>query len=132
MNLPAAWAGHAKWYSQALKRLSAGDRIFAYQKGTGYIGHGEVIGPAQMIQDFIVEKEGKPLSEFVRAPNATENLSDPDMAEWAIPVNLKKTFSLSYAKTFKAAFANQNIVCKLRHEETVSFLIREFGISDEL
>ena len=54
------------------------------------------------------------------------------MAEWAIPVNLKKTFSLSYAKTFKAAFANQNIVCKLRHEETVSFLIREFGISDEL
>jgi hypothetical protein len=92
MNLPAAGAGHGKWYSQALKRLSAGDRIFAYQKGTGYIGYGEVIGPAQMIQDFIVEKEGKPLSEFGTAPRATENLSDPDMAEWAIPVNWKNLF----------------------------------------
>jgi hypothetical protein len=48
------------------------------------------------------------------------------------PCKLEKPFSLSEAKTFKAAFANQNIVCKLRHEETVSFLIREFGISDEL
>lgn len=72
------------------------------------------------------------MSEFGTAPRATENLSDPDMAEWAIPVNWEKTFSLSEAKTFKGAFANQNIVCKLRHEETVSFLIREFGISDEL
>ena len=45
-----------------------------------------------MIQDFIVEKEGKPLSEFITAPRATENLSDPDMAEWAIPVNWKNLF----------------------------------------
>jgi len=39
---------------------------------------------------------------------------------------------MSDAKTFKGVFANQNIVCKLRHEETVDFLIREFGISEEL
>ena len=117
---------------QSLKRLSAGDKIFAYQKGTGYIGYGEVTGSAQMIKDFIVEKENKPLSELVTASRATENLSDPNMAEWAIPVNWIKTFPLSDAKTFKGVFANQNIVCKLRHEETVNFLIREFGITDKL
>ena len=78
-------------------------------------------GPAQMIQDFMVEKEGKPLSELVTATRATENLSDPELAEWTVPVNWIKTFPLSYAKTFKGVFANQNIVCKLRHEETISF-----------
>ena len=126
-------AGHGKWYSNSLKRLSVGDRIFAYQKGTGYIGYGEVTGSSKMIQDFIVEKEGKPLSELpLTAPRATEHFDNPDMAEWAVPVNWIKTFPLSDAKTFKGAFANQNIVCKLRHEETVNFLNREFGLSNEV
>ena len=125
-------AGHGKWYSKALKRLNEGDKIFAYQKGTGYIGYGEVTGSAKLIKDFVVEKEGKPLSELVTAPKARENLNDPELAEWAVPVNWIKTYPLSDAKTFKGVFANQNIVCKLRHEETVSFLFREFGLEVEV
>jgi hypothetical protein len=125
-------AGHGKWYSKALKRLNEGDSIFAYQKGTGYIGYGEVTGSVKMIKDFVVENEGKPLSDLVTAPKATENLNDPDLAEWAIPINWIKTYPLSDAKTFKGVFANQNIVCKLRHEETVSFLVREFGLENEV
>ena len=30
------------------------------------------------------------------------------------------------AKTFRGVFANQNIVCKLRHPETVAFLKKGF------
>jgi len=81
--------------------------------------------------DFFVEKEGKPLIELLlKAPKATEHLDDPEMAEWAVGVNWIKTFPMEEYKYFKGLFANQNIVCKLRDQKTVEFLIREFGISD--
>ena len=34
------------------------------------------------------------------------------------------------AKMFSGTFANQNIVCMLRHEPTLEFLKKEFGIVD--
>lgn len=34
----------------------------------------------------------------------------------------------SRARWFKGAFANQNIVCKLRDQATVDFLIEEFDV----
>ena len=124
-------AGHGKWASDRLKKLDVGDKIFAYQKGHGYVEFGEVTKKAVMLKDFYIEKEGKPLIELpLKAPKATEHLDDPAMAEWAAEVNWKKTFPIDEAKYFKGLFANQNIVCKLRHEETVDFLIREFEISD--
>jgi len=124
-------AGHGKWYSDRLKKLDVGDKIFAYQKGHGYVGFGEVTKKAVMVKDFIVDREGKPLIELpLKAPKATENLNDQAMAEWAVGVNWIKTFPMDEYKYFKGLFANQNIVCKLRDQKTVDFLIREFGISD--
>ncbi len=41
-----------------------------------------------------------------------------------------KTFPKEEAKTFKGAFANQNIACKLRQPETVDFLIKEFDVQE--
>ncbi|NQT55696.1 MAG: hypothetical protein HQ551_05670 [Desulfobacteraceae bacterium] len=84
-----------------------------------------------MLKDFVVEKEGKPLIELpLKAPRATDDLDDPEMAEWAVGVSWIKTFPIEEHKYFKGLFANQNIVCKLRDEKTVDFLIKEFGISD--
>lgn len=124
-------AGHGKWYSDRLKKLDVGDKIFAYQKGYGYLGFGEVTKKAVMLKDFFVEKEGKPLIELpLKAPKATDYLDDPEMVEWAVGVNWIKTFPMEEYKYFKGLFANQNIVCKLRDQKTVDFLIREFGISD--
>jgi len=124
-------AGHGKWYSDRLKKLDVGDKIFAYQKGYGYVGYGDVTKRAVMLKDFFVEKEGKPLLELpLKAPKATDYLDNPEMAEWAVGVNWIKTFPMEECKYFKGLFANQNIVCKLRDQKTVDFLIREFGISD--
>jgi len=74
-------AGHGKWYSDRLKKLDVGDKIFAYQKGHGYVGYGEVTRKAVMLKDFFVEKEGKALIELpLKAPKATNYLDDPEMA----------------------------------------------------
>jgi hypothetical protein len=50
------------------------------------------------------------------------------LSEWAIGVNWLKSYSAEDAKTFKGVFANQNVVCELKHSETAEFLEREFGI----
>jgi hypothetical protein len=124
-------AGHGKWFSNGLKRLQVGDKVFAYIKGAGYVGYGEVTQAAVKLDEFIVEEEGKPLSEVpLKAPRAAENLDDPELAEWAARVAWHKTFPKEEAKTFKGAFANQNIACKLRQPETVDFLIKEFDVQE--
>jgi hypothetical protein len=47
-----------------------------------------------------------------------------------VSVKWIKTFSREQAKTFRGAFANQNVVCKLRHQETLEFLKKEFELKD--
>lgn len=124
-------AGHGKWYSNGLKRLQQGDKIFAYIKGQGYVGYGEVESPAVTLDQFIVEGEGKPLSEMpLSSPSATDHLDDPELAEWAVGVKWINTFPKDQAKTFKGVFANQNVACKLRQPETVEFLIKEFDVQE--
>lgn len=124
-------AGQGPQYSRSLQRLKPGDIIFAYFKGRGYVGYGEVTEPAVMIKDFMVEEEGKLLLELdLKAPKADQNANDPGYSEWVVGVNWFKTFLHEEAKTFRGVFANQNVVCKLRHEETVQFVKREVKVSD--
>jgi len=125
-------AGQGPWYSGALKRLKTGDRIFAYMKGYGYVGYGRVIKEALMIKDFIVEDEQKHLLDLeLVAPEADANSENPDLSEWVLGIDWHRQFARGDAKTFKGAFANQNVVCKLRHPETVEFLRSEFDLSNE-
>lgn len=123
-------AGQGVWYSRALKRLKVGDKIFAYMKGVGYVGYGEVTQTAAMVKDFIVESEHKPLLELpLKASKVNENCDDPELSEWAVGIKWIKTFPREKARTFKGVFA-KFIVCELRQPETVQFLEREFGVSN--
>ncbi len=120
-------AGQGKVYSNALKKLKTGHRIFAYMRGRGYVGFGEVVKEAVMIRDFVVKSKQKPLLDLeLKATAASEDSDNAEMSEWVVGVNWIKTFSRDEAKTFSGIFANPNIVCKLRHQETVEFLKREF------
>ena len=120
-------AGQGAIYSTPLKKLAEGDKIFAYIKGQGYVGYGEVISGAEMIRD--VEINGTPLLQLpLQAPSADENADDPQNSEWVVRVDWKKAFPSDQAQTFKGVFANQNIVCKLRDPTTVEFLRRQFGL----
>ncbi|MCK4468341.1 MAG: hypothetical protein KAU60_08315, partial [Desulfobacterales bacterium] len=120
-------AGQGKWYSDALKRLTVGDKIYAYMKGLGYVGFGEVTHKAVMIKDFIVPEFNKSLLELeLKAERPQRNSDDEDLSEWVVGVKWIKTVSRQHAKTFVGVFANQNVVCKLRHEQTLRFVQKEF------
>ena len=124
-------AGQGPRYSRPLRQLAIGDKLFAYMKSLGYVGYGEVTSESQMIRDFVVPSEGKHLLELpLKASKANENSGDPDLSEWVVGVKWLKAFPRADARTFKGVFANQNIVCKLRHEPTVEFLRREFALAD--
>lgn len=123
-------AGQGAKYSQFLKRLKVSDKLFAYMKGLGYVGYGEVTREAVMIKDFFVERESKLLLELpLQAKRADEHSDDPELSQWAVGVKWIRSYSAEEAKRFKGVFANQNVVCELKHSETVEFLEREFGIA---
>jgi hypothetical protein len=122
-------AGQGAAFSNALKKLKIGDRVFAYMKGEGYTGYGEVTKAAVMIKDFVPEKESLPLLSLpLKASMPSDNKDNPELSEYVVGVAWTKTFPVEQAKTFKGAFANQNIVCKLRDVPTLEFLKTAFGI----
>jgi len=121
-------AGQGVRYSSALKRLSVGDKIYAYMKGLGYVGFGEVTSPAVMVRDFVVSETGTPLLEVgLTAPEANANCEDEELSEWAVGIRWIKVVPKRDARTFSGVFANQNVVCKLRNEQTLRFVKKEFG-----
>ena len=97
-------------------------------KGLGYVGFGEVESTAMMIRDFVIADSGTPLlNAGLKASRPDENSDDEDLSEWVIGVTWIKALPKSNAKTFAGAFANQNVVCKLRHEQTLKFVQQELG-----
>jgi len=121
-------AGQGQKYSRPLHHLKTGNQIFAYMRGLGYVGYGEVTKEAVPIGDFIADEFGKPLLDLpLQAPRAAENKDSPADAEWAVGVKWFKTFSRDEARTFRGAFQNRNIVCKLRDAKTLEYLRAEFG-----
>lgn len=123
-------ASGGRWYTDKLDQLSVGDRIFYYQKNNGYLGYGCVTAPKRLATEFELPS-GQLLTEAEPATYLTEFADDPDNAAYAVGVDWIKTFDRDSAQTFAGIFANQNIVCKLYHAETVDFLKRAFKVEDE-
>lgn len=113
------------FYTKRLDQLSAGDKIFAYHKGAGFIGYGVVTTPKVIASEFLTP-EGPLFEQALEQPNIKLNADDPSMAEYVVGVDWVKTVEPVQAKWFKGAFANQNIVCKLRDQPTVDFLVQAF------
>jgi hypothetical protein len=125
-------AGGGEFYSNQLKKLKGGNKLFAYMKGLGYVGYGEVSIEAKPIDDFIVEgTDGKKLFELDLETKNISHDHDNVKTEWIVGVNWIKTFERNSAKRFSGAFANQAIVCKLRDNVTFEFLKKEFEIVTE-
>lgn len=122
-------AGGGVIYSRGLKRLELGDKIFAYLNGLGYVGYGVVTHEAVMIKDFYVGEEPKTLLELpLRATKAGANRDDPELCEWAIGVKWLRTYSREDAKRLKGVPVYRNVVCQLKHSETIEFLEQEFEV----
>jgi len=119
-------AGTDPWYSDRLKQLSVGDKVYAYQKGVGYVGFGEVTAEAVKAKDFKID--GKSLAEMpLKQPNLLHDRDDDARAEYVVPIRWTKAVTIAEGRTFKGAFANQNTVCKFRDPRTLEFLRDQFG-----
>jgi len=123
-------AGYGRFYSKRLDQLSIGDPLYVYERGRGYIGYGIVNSEAQSSSKFRFVS-GKLLSEVqLEQPAILHDPNDLEKSDYIVGIEWKKTLPISEAKTFAGAFANQNVVCKLRDPATLEFLSSEFGALD--
>jgi hypothetical protein len=121
-------AGQGKKFREAMKRLKTGDKVLAYLKGKGYVGYGEVTSSAIMVKDFEIADGTKLLEKPLKQPNISENKDNPDMADWAVGINWFKSLPRENAITQSGIFANQNVVCKLKHQPTIDFLTPHYSL----
>lgn len=122
-------AGGGEFYSKRLDQLSVGDEVFVFDKGNGYIGYGVVTTEKTLATEFQTP-DGPLLDQPLVGQNLGHDAENPELAEYVVGIDWKKTFDRNNGKWFKGAFANQNIVCKLRDQATVDFLKTEFGLDE--
>lgn len=107
--------GDGSWYSQTLKLLSPGDRVWVKIPKTGYVGVARVTESSQPIDDFTVEtSDGRRryLDVSANADRYTLHASDPEMAEYMVRVERVQSVAEDQAFNEIGLFGNQNTVCQ--------------------
>ena len=107
--------GGGSWYSQTLKLLSPGDRVWVKIPKIGYVGVGIVKEAVQSVNDFKVETpEGeRPCLEVLQhSKTYQEQAHDPDKAEYFVKVEWLDTVPTKKAVNEVGLFGNQNTVCQ--------------------
>jgi hypothetical protein len=122
-------AGGGKWYSQTLKNLPVGARIFVHVPATGYVGVGRVSGPASPTSsaELLVDGAAKKFRELPLTRQYHSDLSGDD-EEWVVPVDWEDTRDLADSFWKPGMFANQNSACKLRNQFTIDEVTAAFGV----
>lgn len=126
-------AGGGSWYSQTLKQLQPGDRVWVNIPKTGYVGVGLVQSAVEPASSFIVNTDdGEKLAMDVLKFGAwyRENADDPDKSEYFVSVKWLETRSEQEAVTEVGFFGNQNTVCRPtapRWRHTIEKLKRYFA-----
>lgn len=109
--------GGGSWYSQTLKLLSPGDRVWVKIPKTGYVGVGLVEEAVQHVNDFKVktDKGERPALEVLKFANLYKQYAgDPDKAEQFVRVKWLDTVDENQAFNEVGLFGNQNTVCQPR------------------
>jgi hypothetical protein len=124
-------AGGGEWFSNTLRRLPVGARVFVCIPKSGYVGVGHVTGEARIFDEATVEVDGEqrklaelPLSGSYRRPPKP----DKDNAEYVVPVRWEHTRPQTDAIWVKGMFANQNSACPLRNKFTLDTLAEAFHL----
>ncbi len=86
-----------------------------------------------MAKDFIVEADDgtqRPITEVARVDMTRNGTTDPDMAEWLLPVRWIKDVARDQAIKDSDFFANQNSAVRLTHGYTLKRLRDAFEVED--
>ncbi len=126
-------AGGGKFYTQTIRALSEGARVWVNIPQTGYVGVGVVTGAAMRFTDAILDADGEARALSAQRLSGAYTHSDAttdDDSEWVVPVRWIRTVDERSAYWEKGLFANQNSACKLRQEFTLDRLTRHFDVRD--
>lgn len=107
--------GGGNWYSQTLKLLSPGDRVWVKIPKTGYVGVGRVTEAVQSVNEFKVQTldgEKPCLEVLAHAAQYKMNAHDPEKAEYFVRVQWLDTVDATEALNEVGLFGNQNTVCQ--------------------
>ncbi len=116
-------AAALKLMRKLLKTHGFAPRVVVTDKLRSY---GIVRNETVMAKGFVTGDD-RPLSEIeLRSPGILHDAEDPEMADYVVGVDWKKTFPVSEGKWFEGGFVNRNVVCKLRHPATLEYLIKVF------
>lgn len=114
-------SGGGRWYSQTLKQLSEGARVWVNIPRTGYVGVGIVEETATIAKDFTVKINNRmipivdaplELNEKEREGFLKKYANDEEKAEYFVRVRWIKNVPLNQAVKQLGFFGNQNSVCK--------------------
>ncbi|MDF2991416.1 MAG: hypothetical protein K0S37_1930 [Microbacterium sp.] len=126
-------AGGGKFYTQTIRALPEGARVWVYIPQTGYVGVGTVAGPATRFNDarVLVDGGSVPLATepLVGSYSHRDAVNDDDN-EWVVPVTWIDTVPEQDAYREKGLFANQNSACRLKQEFTLDRLAQRFDIGN--
>jgi hypothetical protein len=107
--------GGGSWYSQTLKLLSPGDRVWVKIPKTGYVGVGIVKEAVQSVNDFKIktpEGERPCLEVLQHAHLYQQHAKDREKAEYFVKVDWLDTVPTKKAIDEVGLFGNQNTVCQ--------------------
>jgi hypothetical protein len=108
-------AGGGAWYSQTLKMLSPGDRVWVNIPTVGYVGVGRVTESAVPAKEFKVKTpqgERSSLEVLKHSDSYKSNADDPEKTEWFVRVEWFNTVSEDKPVKELGFFGNQNTVCQ--------------------
>ena len=125
--------GGGKWYSQTLKLLFVGARVFVNIPKTGYVGVGIVKDTAVPIKDFKISLNGQQetiLSAPLIATRMNENVDDLDLCEYLVRIEWIKTVPRNEAYWEKGLFAIQHTACRMTSSFTIERLSQHFELDE--
>lgn len=126
-------AGGGKWYTQTLRNLKVGHRIFVHIPQIGYVGVGEVTAQVVPATEFNVEVDGQRVPLLQAPKKATkmdEHVGDPDKVEQVVRVRWLRAVPMEEAYWEKGLFAKQHSACKLCSRFTIERLAAHFGLTE--
>lgn len=127
-------AGGGRFYTQTIRALPEGARIWVNIPGTGYVAVGRTLAPASRFEDANVRvgDDWVKLSEQALVGTYRHGyIEDADDAEWVVPVEWLDARAGDDAYWVKGMFASQHSACKLRQEFTLERLADHFGLDSD-
>lgn len=118
-------AGGGRRWSEPMKHLKVGDKLFAYLSGHGYVGLGEVTAEAKSFNEFVPDGEPKTLPNLPLTENCQEEqTTDPEKV--FLCVKVKWTNPLDRGDAVRRDLARMGTLNKIRRPDLVAELLKTF------